>query len=151
MAGERPDRVRRNTADDVNADLDRAARQRVEDAARLGPASIDARISALRQEWDMERVLEFNASVLALTGTVLAARHSRRWLYLPATVLSFLWLHAVQGWCPPVPAFRRMGVRTRQEIAREVYALKAVRGDFAPVAEAEASAKGRVAWEVSRP
>jgi len=45
-------------------------------------------------------------------------------------VLSFLFQHAVQGWCPPVPVFRRMGVRTRKEIDREKYALKALRGDF---------------------
>jgi hypothetical protein len=45
-------------------------------------------------------------------------------------VLSFLFQHAVQGWRPPVPVFRRLGVRTREEIDRERYALKALRGDF---------------------
>jgi hypothetical protein len=29
-----------------------------------------------------------------------------------------------------VPIFRRLGVRTRDEINREKYALKALRGDF---------------------
>ena len=38
--------------------------------------------------------------------------------------------HAVKGWCPPVPLFRRLGVRTCGEIERERYALKALRGDF---------------------
>jgi hypothetical protein len=41
--------------------------------------------------------------------------------------------HALTGWCPPVPLFRRLGARTRQEIDRELYALKVVRGDFAPL------------------
>ena len=29
-----------------------------------------------------------------------------------------------------VPLFRRLGIRTRQEIDAEKYALKAIRGDF---------------------
>jgi hypothetical protein len=51
-------------------------------------------------------------------------------LFLPGIVLPFLLQHAVQGWCPPVPLFRRLGVRTREEIEREKFALKALRGDF---------------------
>jgi len=45
-------------------------------------------------------------------------------------VFGFFFQHATQGWCPPIPVFRRMGVRTRREINRERYALKALRGDF---------------------
>ena len=45
----------------------------------------------------------------------------------------FLLQHAVQGWCPPVPFFRRRGVRTAREIEIERYALKALRGDFGPI------------------
>jgi len=50
---------------------------------------------------------------------------------LPAVVGTFLLQHAVQGWCPPLTVFRRLGFRTAGEIARERYALKAMRGDFA--------------------
>ena len=39
--------------------------------------------------------------------------------------------HALQGWCPPVPLFRRLGFRTEAEINQERYALKVLRGDFA--------------------
>jgi hypothetical protein len=35
-----------------------------------------------------------------------------------------------QGWCPPVPLFRPFGVRTRQEIDAERFALKPLRGDL---------------------
>jgi hypothetical protein len=38
--------------------------------------------------------------------------------------------HAIRGWCPPVPLFRRLGVRTQREIGREIVALKTLRGDF---------------------
>ncbi len=42
----------------------------------------------------------------------------------------FLLQHAVQGWCPPLPVFRQMGVRTQTEIDEKRAALKALRGDF---------------------
>jgi hypothetical protein len=45
---------------------------------------------------------------------------------LPGVVLSFLLQHALQGWCPPLPILRRMGVRTRGEIDQEKYELKAL-------------------------
>ncbi|HSH82103.1 MAG TPA: hypothetical protein VLA19_26550 [Herpetosiphonaceae bacterium] len=49
-------------------------------------------------------------------------------------VLPFLVQHAVQGWCPPLLVIRALGVRTRKEIDVEKYALKALRGDFGPLA-----------------
>jgi hypothetical protein len=84
----------------------------------------------LEREWDIERVLEVNASSLALTGAVLGAAFSRKWLLLTMTVTGFLLLHGIQGWCPPVPILRKMGVRTASEIERERFALKFLRGDF---------------------
>lgn len=49
---------------------------------------------------------------------------------LPAGVGVFLFQHALQGWCPPVPVLRRLGSRTAAEIGRERYALKVLPGDF---------------------
>lgn len=71
----------------------------------------------------MERVLEVNASALALTGLVLGLTVDRKWFVLPAAVLGFLLQHGIQGWCPPLPVLRRLGTRTRGEIDREKYAL----------------------------
>jgi hypothetical protein len=82
----------------------------------------------------VERVLEANAASLMIAGTALGAAHDRRWLLLPAAVGTFLLQHAVQGWCPPVPLFRALGIRTRKEIEEERYALKLLRGDFSGVA-----------------
>jgi hypothetical protein len=124
------DRVRANTAPDVNDRIDRQMEERIRDYARRSPEEISQRIEELEREWDMERWLEANASSLALSGVALSLVHHRRWLILPGLVLPFLLQHAVQGWCPPVPILRRLGVRTRQEIERERYALKALRGDF---------------------
>lgn len=82
------------------------------------------RIGELDREWDIERVLELNASSLALTGLVLGATVNKKWLAVPAIVLPFLLQHALQGWCPPLPLLRRLGLRTQGEIDREKYALK---------------------------
>jgi hypothetical protein len=71
-----------------------------------------------------------NAGIVSLSGVVLGAMVSRRFLVLPAVVFGFFFQHATQGWCPPLPVFRKMGVRTRHEINQEKYALKALRGDF---------------------
>lgn len=127
---ENADRVRANTDEEVNRQIDRDIDLRVREYAAGGPAEITRRIGELDREWDMERLLETNASAIAFTGLLLGVAHSKRWLIVPGIVLPFLFQHAVQGWCPPVPLFRRLGVRTRKEIDREKYALKVLRGDF---------------------
>jgi len=136
---ENADRVRENTSDEINRRIDDESIARVQEYAARSEADITRRIEELDREWDMERLLETNASVLALTGLVLGATHSRKWLIVPGIVLPFLFQHAVQGWCPPMPIFRRLGVRTRQEIDREKYALKVVRGDFDDVSSTSES------------
>jgi hypothetical protein len=127
---ESPDRVRSHSDAEDNACIDRRIEMRVQRYSGASQAEIGRRIRALEREWDIERWLETNASALALTGVLLAATRSRRWLVLPGVVSAFLLQHAVQGWCPPLPLLRSLGVRTRQEIDREKYALKALRGDF---------------------
>lgn len=91
---------------------------------------IDQRLEELEKEWDIERTLDANAAGVGFVGVMLGAFVDRRWLALPAMVTGFLMQHAVQGWCPPLPMFRRMGVRTASEIAVERFALKVLRGDF---------------------
>lgn len=124
------DRVRANTATEINAKIDRKIMESVRFYSGMSEDKITQRIHDLEREWDMERLLETNASALAFTGLVLGVIRNSKWLFLPGIVLPFLLQHAVQGWCPPVPLFRRLGVRTREEIEREKFALKALRGDF---------------------
>jgi hypothetical protein len=85
--------------------------------------AIHARLQQLDREWDIERCLETGASTLILIGTVLATLR-RRWLLLPIGVAGFLLQHSIQGWCPPLPVLRRLGVRTADEIGRERQALR---------------------------
>lgn len=124
------DRVRQNTSDDINKEIDRRSAIRVREYAGLSKEELTRKIEELDQEWDIERLLETNASIIGLTGLVLSMTHSRKWIAVPSIVLPFLLQHAVQGWCPPVPVFRRLGFRTRKEIDREKHALKYLRGDY---------------------
>lgn len=134
-------RVAEHTADRVNRSIEERIEANVAYFAEH-PEEIDARLRELDREWDIERTLEANASTLALTGTLLGAFVDRRFLILPAAVTAFLLQHALQGWCPPLPVFRRMGVRTAAEIAHERYALKFLRGDFADEAAGAFSGGG---------
>jgi hypothetical protein len=122
-------RVENATSEDLNrhfaAEIEESLRHYAEH-----PEHIAHRLDELDHEWDIERTLEANAATLALTGTLLGAFVDRRFLVLPAVVTGFLLQHALQGWCPPVPVFRRLGIRTTAEIGRERTALKALRGDF---------------------
>lgn len=131
-------RISRNTAGAVNR---RIAERTERNVAILAahPERIDRRLRELDEEWDTERVLEANAATLALGGTVLGILEDRRFLALPVVVTAFLLQHALQGWCPPLPVIRRLGVRTAEEINRERMALKALRGDFAAIGQAVAS------------
>jgi len=130
---ETADRVRANTSEEINRRIDQEIEDRVREYAKRSRSDITRRIEELDREWDMERLLETNASAIAFTGLALGLTHSKKWLIVPGIVLPFLFQHAVQGWCPPVPVFRRLGVRTREEIDRERYALKVLRGDFGKV------------------
>lgn len=49
---------------------------------------------------------------------------------LPALAGAFLLQHAIQGWCPPMSALRRLGIRSTSEINHEQVAFKVLRGDF---------------------
>jgi hypothetical protein len=127
-------RVRRNTAESINRKIDDQIERNVRYYS-VHTEEIARRLDELDQEWDLERMIEANAAALALTGTVLGLTQHRKFLLLPAAVTGFLLQHAIQGWCPPVPLLRRFGFRTADEINRERYALKALRGDFDSVAD----------------
>lgn len=123
-------RVPRNTAADINSRIQEQTRENVARYANAGAAAIDRRLQELDAEWDIERTLEANAASVVLIGSALAATVDRRLIAIPAIVGGFLLQHAIQGWCPPLSVFRRMGVRTQTEIDEERMALKAIRGDF---------------------
>jgi hypothetical protein len=125
-----PDRVRAHSNPQQNQRIDAQTQQCLEQYATGDREAISRHVDALDREWDVERYLQMNAGIVSLSGVVLGAMVSRRFLVLPAVVFGFFFQHATQGWCPPLPVFRKMGVRTRREINQEKFALKALRGDF---------------------
>lgn len=100
---------------------------------------IEQRLDELQKEWNVERAIELNFGIVSMAGLVLGM-FNRKWLMLPMVAGGFFLQHVFQGWCPPVPLFRRLGIRTAAEINREKYALKALRGDFSGVAEEQVDA-----------
>jgi len=121
-------RVEMNTPEEINRQIRRDLKARVLYFAQR-PEEIDRRLDELDREWDIERLLQVNAGAVSLLGLTFGVIRSR-WYLLPAAAAVFLVQHAVQGWCPPVSLFRRIGIRTTHEINHERYALKALRGDF---------------------
>jgi hypothetical protein len=125
------DRVCSNTSDEVNERIRRQTEKSIAEAAGGGVAGIERRLEALDAEWDVERCLETMAPTITLVGLTLGVTVNKKFLLIPAVVQTFFLQHALQGWCPPLPVLRRLGVRTAEEINEERYALKALRGDFA--------------------
>jgi hypothetical protein len=130
MQSLKKDRVRNNTSESSNLNISKKMESSIREYADKDSQTITARIDFLHSEWDIERWLETNASIIALIGVLLGFFVNIYWLILPMIVLIFLFQHAVQGWCPPIPLFRKLGVRTQKEIDEEIYALKFLRGDF---------------------
>ena len=123
-------RVREHTAEQVNEQIRRQTEQNVEHYAKRGSDAIESRLSELQHEWDIERTLQTNFALVTLVGIALGQLVNRSWLAFSGAAAGFMLQHALQGWCPPVPIFRRLGFRTSAEIDAERYALKAVRGDL---------------------
>lgn len=134
-------RVQAHTDAEINAQIREATEERIALFAGAGREAIDLRLKQLDEEWDIERVLEANAASVSLLGSALGLTVSRKFFMLPAVVASFLLQHAVQGWCPPLPVFRRLGYRTASEIEWERNALKALRGDFNDLPKGDGRAK----------
>ena len=117
------DRVRKVTSKEINDAIDQNMEENIRRYASADSGAIRERIQELSKEWDIDRALELNASLIALTGILLAATVHKKWLVLPALVTGFLALHALQGWCPPVPLMRKLRIRTQKEIEAEIHAL----------------------------
>jgi hypothetical protein len=118
------DRVPNQTASHVNERIRRHTDENIARVANGGRPAIERRLAELDREWDIERTLEANAAGAVLVSSLLGLTVSRKFLLLPPVVGAFLLQHAAQGWCPPLPIFRRLGVRTASEIDRERDALK---------------------------
>lgn len=116
------DRIRKHTLQRANRKIDLKAERKISQVTRGGDAAIRQRLLQLNREWDIDRVLMLNFSVLVF-AQLLAARKNKKWLWGPLIQTPLLFLHATFGWCPPMLWFRPMGFRTRFEIQQEREAL----------------------------
>jgi hypothetical protein len=129
------ERVSSNTDPQINARIWEQTEEHMREVAAAGRGAIERRLHELDEEWDIERYVETMAPTFTLLGLTLGLVRDRRWLIVPFVVQSFFLQHALQGWCPPIPLLRRLGVRTMQEIERERCCLKhhlATLGDSEP-------------------
>lgn len=124
------DRVRTHTAESVLRRIDDRTVRNVADLADADPGVIARRLDELDREWDSDRILEAEASATGLAGLALGVAIAPALLGITALAAGAVFVHAIGGWYPLMPVFRRLGIRTGREIARERYALKALRGDF---------------------
>jgi len=123
-------RVLYNTDPEVNLEI---RNQTVESLNKYKDCTCNAlsdKIECLNSEWDIERFVEANAALMIVITTYLGMKHCKAWFFLSSVIAMFLMTHAFQGWCPPVPLLRKLGVRTNEEIYNEKTALKMLRGDF---------------------
>src|SRR5262245_28748820 len=108
-------RVTENTEPQVNQWIWQRTEEQMRDVAARGRGAIERRLIELDAEWDIERYVETMAPTFTLLGLTLGLTTNRRWLLVPFLVQGFFLQHALQGWCPPIPILRRLGVRTMQE------------------------------------
>lgn len=123
-------RVENNTADSLERRFDEQLESNINKYAGAGVEEIDQRLRELDSEWNIERIIEIEAPTMIGLGAVLGAAVNRSWFALSAMAASMVILHNMQGWYPMLPLFRRLGIRTQNEIEQERSALRALRGDY---------------------
>jgi hypothetical protein len=126
-------RVARNTNPNINASIRNRTIRCINVHRNSNDEEISARLKKLNSEWDTERFLEANAAAIVVASTILGVKFNKKWFLVTGAVGLFLLQHAIQGWCPPLPIIRRMGVRTAEEINNEKTVLKMMRNDFSPI------------------
>lgn len=118
-------RVQLHTKEEINKKIQEKTRENINYYKTKSRRQILDRIKELDKEWDIERALETNAAVIIFISSLLAISTKNIWWIIFIGIISaFLLEHALQGWCPPVPIFRRMGIRSSAEIDEEKYLKK---------------------------
>lgn len=128
-------RVQDNTDPEVNQEIREQTLCKLNELhgyKRTNNTVLNHCINELGKEWDTERFLEANAATIILISSILGLKKSKAFFFT-GIISFFLLQHALQGWCPPLPVIRKIGIRTAGEISNERMALKMMRGDFSEV------------------
>ena len=91
---------------------------------------IARRLRELDEEWDLESVLESNASIVTALGVIAGAVVNRRVPSVPVSWAASLVRLAANGLLPLEPLLRRLGLRTSREIEIERMALTIMRDNL---------------------
>ena len=125
------DSVRTHASDGINrridAQVEACVRRMAEDPE--GP-TISRYLERLESEWDVNRVLMVASSAVSVLGLAVSSRRSQGWKLLAGVAAGLLLQQGLLGFGPLAGVARLLGVRSRQEIDLEKFALKALRGDF---------------------
>lgn len=109
--------------------IDEKVKDDIRKYAEQGREAIDQRIKELDSSWDMERTLQLNAAILVLGG-ILLYKNNKKWAILSIFATAMLAQQAFAGNCGVFRFLNFFGMKSRKEIEREKFALKALRGDF---------------------
>jgi hypothetical protein len=142
------DLVRRYTSEELLNKIEQDIERHIQFYAAQPDHVIQERIEALRREWSMERWLQLNVAGVGLLTGLMAFVGKKRWGLLTGAALGMFLYHATCGYHPMIPVLRRMGVRTRREIDRELYALKALLGHLTRVPPEKLRTEGLPAKQV---
>lgn len=135
--------IRNKTPAEINKAIDEetlALLAKYEDAS---PEKVHERLDELDRSLDVECYVEMIGAGLTLAGIALASRNRKLW-FLPAITSGIVFAHSLKLLDPLTPILRLFGVWSRQEIEREKFALKMLRGDFERL-KSDRSAKSALA------
>jgi hypothetical protein len=111
--------VEEHSPEEVNAGIREKTKSRIARYAAEPEEVLRGRLEELEYEWDIERLLEANFAAVVLASLLLGRGVNKAYYALAGIAAVFMAQHVLQGWCPPVSAFRRLGVRTSREIEHE--------------------------------
>lgn len=123
-------RVELNTSEIIEQKFDQQLKNNISRYAHADRPAIDQRLRELDSEWNVERLIETEAPLMIGLGIALGIGLDRRWFTLSAMAAGMVILHSLQGWYPLLPIFRRLGIRSQNEIEQERNALRLLRGDY---------------------
>lgn len=116
------DRIRHHSSQATNERIDQQTASNILAYSKFNKKEILARIEKLNNEWDIDRAIMANFSIVGALALLRSIKH-KRVLGLLGLQLSFLLYYATRGWCPPMSILRRLGFRTKAEIEVEKAAL----------------------------
>ena len=126
-------RVKLSTHAEINDIIQRQTADNLKRYLHSDNKTLTTRLEELNREWDTERVLETNASLIIFISSIIGIFTSPYWFLLTGIISLFFLQHALQGWCPPLPILRKLGVRTPEEINAEKAVIRTLRGDFSDI------------------